>query len=138
MNRSGRAVALAAVAASGLIWAGCGSESANLVAVPPVQGQGVDQAAIALCKAGLRIDDSIYVPGFRVSGPTTPPKYIAEPAMRGGAQPVTVTGTMPAAGSRVTPGSTVSIVLSGGTTKYSFFVVPTRQCVPAKVPGRRT
>jgi beta-lactam-binding protein with PASTA domain len=140
MNRAGRAVALAAVAVSGLALAACGSSgSSTLVAVPVVQEQGVDQAAVALFKAGLRISDSVYVPGMRDSSPTVPPKYIAEPAFRGVfAQPIMVTGTRPAGGTRVTPGSTVWIVLAGRTTKYSFFVVPTRQCVPTKAPGPRT
>lgn len=94
----------------------------------------MDQAAVALCTAGLRVRDSVYAPGLRVSAP---PKYIAEPAMRGGAQPVTVIGTNPAGGVRVMPGSPVSMTLAGGT-KYVIVLVPTRQCVATKPPSGRT
>jgi hypothetical protein len=126
MTRSRRAVALAAVAASGLVLAACGSSgSSNLVAVPVVQGQGVDQAAIALCNAGLRVRDSVYEPGMRVSAP---PKYVAEPALRGVVQPITVTGTNPAGGARVLPGSAVSMTFAGGP-KYVVVGVPTKHCI---------
>jgi beta-lactam-binding protein with PASTA domain len=138
MTRTRRAVVLAAaVAGTGLLVTACGSSgSSNLVAVPVVQGQGLDQAAVALCKAGLRVRDSIYMPGLRVSGPTVPPKYIADPAMRGGVHPVTVIGTNPAGGVRVTPGSTVSITLTGN--RPTLVLVPKRQCVATKPPSGRT
>ena len=94
----------------------------------------MDQAAVALCKAGLRIHDSVYEPWVPVP---VPHKYTASPALRGVANPPTVTGTNPAGGDRVMPGSTVSIILAGGT-KYTLFAVPSRLCIPAKAPSGRT
>jgi len=65
---------------------------------------------------------------------SAPPKYIAEPAFRGVAQPVTVIGTTPAGGVRVMPGATVSMTFAGGP-KYVVVVVPTKRCVPVTGGG---
>jgi len=123
------AVAVAVLAAP--LVAGCGSSSAGAVAVPTTQGLGVAQAAAALCNAGLRIQGSLYLPDSSAPEAIHAPGYEPSLAVRKGAKShVAVLGTSPASGTRLAPGSAVTLRLAGDTSRLLVFV-PSSRCALA-------
>ncbi len=73
MNRVGRAVALAALAAGGLLLAACGSSGTNPTAVPTTNGQSPTQgaAALTLPSPQVRALDKAHVPYIGATFPAS-------------------------------------------------------------------
>jgi beta-lactam-binding protein with PASTA domain len=139
MSWGKRIVAIGAAAAGALALAACGSSStANLTAVPVTKGLTVQEAAAVLCKAGLRVHGSVYIPGLPVLGPTMPPEYNASPAHRRAlAEDPTVAATNPPGGGQVARGASVTMILTGHKDNLTI-VVPTGRCAPIKPHGGTT